>query len=90
VVAACGLAQGMDLPASVAPFILRSVTLAGVDSVMAPRARRQRAWDRLATDLDPARLEAMIDEIALGDAVFERAAAIMAGRFAGRTVVKIG
>jgi acrylyl-CoA reductase (NADPH) len=89
VVAACGLAQGMDLPASVAPFILRSVTLAGVDSVMAPRTRRQRAWDRLATDLDPARLEAMIDEIALGDAVFERAAAIMAGRFAGRTVVKI-
>jgi acrylyl-CoA reductase (NADPH) len=90
VVAACGLAQGMDLPASVAPFILRNVTLAGVDSVMTPRARRQRAWDRLASDLDPALLEAMIHEIDLGDAVFERAAALMAGRFSGRTVVKIG
>ncbi|MFM2120578.1 MAG: hypothetical protein RL722_2046 [Pseudomonadota bacterium] len=90
VVAACGLAQGMDLPASVAPFILRNVTLAGVDSVMAPRAKRQRAWDRLATDLDPAHLETMIDEIELGPAVFERAAALMAGSFAGRTVVKIG
>jgi acrylyl-CoA reductase (NADPH) len=90
VVAACGLAQGMDLPASVAPFILRGVTLAGVDSVMAPRNRRQRAWDRLATDLDTARLEAMIDEIELGPAVFERAAALMAGSFAGRTVVRIG
>jgi acrylyl-CoA reductase (NADPH) len=90
VVAACGLAQGMDLPASVAPFILRNVTLAGVDSVMAPRAKRQRAWDRLASDLDPALLEAMIDQIDLGDAVFERAASIMAGGFAGRTVVRIG
>jgi acrylyl-CoA reductase (NADPH) len=90
VVAACGLAQGMDLPASVAPFILRNVTLAGVDSVMAPRAKRQRAWDRLATDLDPALLESMIDQIDLGDAVFERAAAIMAGGFSGRTVVRVG
>jgi acrylyl-CoA reductase (NADPH) len=90
VVAACGLAQGMDLPGSVAPFILRNVTLAGVDSVMTPRARRQRAWNRLASDLDPALLESMIDEIALGDAVFARAAALMAGSFRGRTVVKIG
>ncbi len=89
-VAACGLAAGMDLPASVAPFILRGVTLAGVDSVMAPRARRERAWARLATDLDPALLAQMTDEIPLGDAVFERAAAIMAGRFRGRTVVAIG
>jgi acrylyl-CoA reductase (NADPH) len=89
VVAACGLAQGMDLPASVAPFILRNVTLAGVDSVMTPRSRRQRAWNRLAVDLDPALLEAMIDEIALGDAVFERSAALMAGQFRGRTVVKV-
>jgi acrylyl-CoA reductase (NADPH) len=89
VVAACGLAQGMDLPASVAPFILRNVTLAGVDSVLTPRARRQRAWNRLATDLDPALLEAMIDEIPLGDAVFERASALMAARFRGRTVVKV-
>lgn len=88
-VAACGLAAGMDLPASVAPFILRGVTLAGVDSVMAPRAKRERAWARLATDLDPALLAQMTDEIALGDAVFARAAAIMAGQFRGRTVVSI-
>jgi acrylyl-CoA reductase (NADPH) len=88
-VAACGLAQGMDLPSSVAPFILRSVALLGVDSVMAPRAKRQRAWDRLAVDLDPTLLERMADEIALGDAVFRRAEAIMAGRFRGRSVVRI-
>ena len=55
VVAACGLAQGMDLPATVAPFILRGVTLAGIDSVMAPLPLRQQAWDRLARDLDPER-----------------------------------
>jgi acrylyl-CoA reductase (NADPH) len=88
-VAACGLAQSMDLPASVAPFILRGVTLAGIDSVMAPRARRQRAWDRLARDLDVAKLESMIDEIPL-DVVFDRAAQIMDGRFKGRTVVRLG
>lgn len=88
-VAACGLAQGLDLPASVAPFILRGIALLGVDSVMAPLARRQRAWERLATDLDPALLERMVDEIALGAAVFDRAEAIMAGRFRGRTVVRI-
>ena len=87
-VAACGLAQGMDLPASVAPFILRGVTLAGIDSVMAPRARRQRAWDRLARDLDLGKLESMIDEIGL-EQVFERAEALMAGHFAGRTVVRL-
>jgi acrylyl-CoA reductase (NADPH) len=86
-VAACGLAQGMDLPASVAPFILRSVTLAGVDSVMAPRALREQAWARLARDLDPALLETMIHEIALGDAI-GAAAALMEGRVTGRTVVK--
>ncbi|BDI04885.1 MDR family oxidoreductase [Sphaerotilus microaerophilus] len=88
-VAACGLAAGMDLPASVAPFILRGVTLAGVDSVMAPRAKRERAWARLARDLDPALLAQMTDEIALGEAVFARAAAIMAGQFRGRTVVSL-
>jgi acrylyl-CoA reductase (NADPH) len=86
-VAACGLAQGMDLPASVAPFILRSVTLAGVDSVMAPLALREQAWARLARDLDPALLETMIREIALGDAI-GAAAALMEGRVTGRTVVK--
>ena len=89
VVAACGLAQGMDLPASVAPFILRSVTLAGVDSVMAPRARRQEAWDRLATDLDLALLETMITEIALADAP-AAAARLIAGQMRGRCVVRIG
>jgi acrylyl-CoA reductase (NADPH) len=86
-VAACGLAQGMDLPASVAPLILRSVTLAGVDSVMAPLALREQAWARLARDLDPALLETMIREIALGDAI-GAAAALMEGRVTGRTVVK--
>jgi acrylyl-CoA reductase (NADPH) len=73
----------------VAPFILRGVTLAGVDSVMAPRAKRERAWARLARDLDPALLAQMTDEIALGEAVFARAAAIMAGQFRGRTVVSL-
>ena len=58
-VAACGLAQGMDLPTSVAPFILRGVTLAGIDSVMAPKAARVEAWDRLARDLDTGKLAAM-------------------------------
>ena len=89
VVAACGLAQGMDLPGSVAPFILRSVTLAGVDSVMAPRARREQAWDRLARDLDPAKLESMVHEIALADAP-AAAAELMAGKVRGRYVVKLG
>ncbi len=69
VVAACGLAQGMDLPSSVAPFILRGVTLAGIDSVMAPLARRESAWQRLARDLDAQRLEAMTEEIALVQAI---------------------
>ena len=88
VVAACGLAQGADFPATVMPFILRSVTLAGVDSVMAPLATRQQAWDRLAIDLDLAKLEAMIEEIPLERAV-EKAADLMAGNVRGRVVVKI-
>lgn len=88
VVAACGLAQGMDLPASVAPFILRGVTLAGIDSVMAPMALRQAAWDRLARDLDPAKLEAMVEEIPLSQAV-ARAADLMQGKVRGRLVVRI-
>lgn len=88
VVAACGLAQGNDLPTTVLPFILRGVTLAGVDSVMAPLARRQRAWDRLARDLDPALLEVMIDEIPLSAAV-DKAHALMAGQVRGRVVVRI-
>jgi acrylyl-CoA reductase (NADPH) len=88
VVAACGLAQGGDLPATVMPFILRGVTLAGVDSVMAPVARRREAWSRLATDLDASLLESMTTEIGLDGAV-EAAHKLMAGQVRGRTVVKI-
>ena len=87
-VAACGLAQGMDLPTSVMPFILRGVNLAGIDSVMAPRALRQRAWDRLAQDLDLAKLEGMIDETNLDGAV-AKAQALMDGQVRGRVVVRI-
>jgi len=89
VVAACGLAQGMDLPGSVAPFILRGVTLAGIDSVMAPHARRQEAWDRLARDLDPALLDSIVEEIPLAQAA-ARAADLMQGKARGRIVVRIG
>lgn len=89
VVAACGLAQGMDLPTSVMPFILRGVTLVGIDSVMAPLAKRQRAWARLARDLDPALLESMIEEIPL-EATIGKAQDLMAGQRRGRLVVKTG
>jgi acrylyl-CoA reductase (NADPH) len=88
VVAACGLAQGADLPATVMPFILRGVTLAGVDSVMAPLATRLTAWARLATDLDPAKLAAITDEVPLADAI-AKAHALMEGRVRGRVVVRI-
>ena len=88
IVAACGLAQGADLPVTVMPFILRGVTLAGIDSVLAPMARRQQAWERLARDLDPARLESMTTEVALAE-VPARAAALLAGQVRGRVVVKI-
>ena len=87
-VAACGLAQGMDLPASVAPFILRGVTLAGIDSVMAPRALREAAWARLARDLDVAKLEAMAQEVGLADAI-GLGAQILAGQVRGRVVVNV-
>jgi acrylyl-CoA reductase (NADPH) len=89
VVAACGLAQGMDLPTTVMPFILRGVTLAGIDSVMAPLPKRQRAWSRLAHDLDPNLLESMIEEIPL-DAAIAKAHDLMDGKVRGRVVVKIG
>lgn len=89
VVAACGLAQSMDLPTTVMPFILRGVTLAGVDSVMAPLAKRQRAWDRLATDLDLALLESMIDDVPLEQAM-AKAQQLMDGQVRGRVVVRIG
>jgi acrylyl-CoA reductase (NADPH) len=89
VVAACGLAQGADFPSTVMPFILRSVTLAGVDSVMAPLPRRQEAWTRLARDLDPALLESMVEDIALDEAI-ARADDLMQGKVRGRLVVNIG
>ena len=88
VVAACGLAGGMAFPATVAPFILRGVTLAGIDSVMCPRADRLEAWQRLARDLDPARLEALTTEIPLADVV-PAAERFMAGQVRGRLVVPI-
>jgi len=88
-VTACGLAQGADLPTTVLPFILRGVTLAGVNSVEAPLELRQRAWDRLARDLDLDVLDSMTDEVALADVV-DAGEAILAGRTRGRTVVRIG
>lgn len=86
-VAACGLAQGMDFPATVAPFILRSIALLGVDSVMAPLALREQAWARLARDLDPALLETITTEITLAE-VPEAAQRLLAGQVRGRLVVK--
>ncbi len=86
-VAACGLAQGLDLPATVMPFILRGVALLGVDSVMAPMALREQAWNRLARDLDPARLAAITTEIGLAEAI-EAAGRLMQGSVRGRTVVR--
>jgi len=88
VVAACGLAQGMDFTSSVAPFILRGVRLIGVDSVMAPRAEREEAWARLATDLDPGALDAIAAGIGLGE-VIAKAADVLAGRVRGRLVVDV-
>lgn len=88
VVAACGLAQGMDLPTTVMPFILRGVTLAGIDSVMAPLPKRQRAWDRLARDLDVALLERMVEEVPMEQAI-AKAQQLMAGQVRGRVVVRI-
>lgn len=87
-VAACGLAQGMDFPASVAPFILRGVTLAGIDSVMRPRADRIEAWDRLVRDLDLALLDEITSEIGLGEAVLS-ASELLEGRVRGRVVVDV-
>lgn len=87
-VAACGLAQGMDLPASVAPFILRGVTLYGIDSVMAPMARREAAWNALAKTLNREQLAAITNEIGLGEAI-AAGAEILAGRVRGRLVVDV-
>ena len=87
-VAACGLAQGMDLPGSVAPFILRGITLYGIDSVMAPLAKRQAAWARLAKELDLAKLESLTQEIPLAAAV-QAGSDILAGKVRGRLVVNV-
>jgi len=87
-VAACGLAQGMDFPASVAPFILRGVTLAGVNSVTAPMKRRLEAWQRLANELDRGKLASMITDIGLADAI-AKAPDVVAGKVRGRLVVDV-
>ena len=87
-VAACGLAQGMDFPATVAPFILRGVTLYGIDSVMAPKPLREQAWARLAHDLDLGKLDGLVREIPLGEAI-AAASEILAGRVRGRLVVDV-
>jgi acrylyl-CoA reductase (NADPH) len=86
-VVACGLAQGMDLPGSVAPFILRGVSLLGIDSVMAPMTLREQAWTRLVRDLDTDRLDSMTSEVALEEAPAQ-AARLLQGQVRGRIVVK--
>jgi acrylyl-CoA reductase (NADPH) len=87
-VAACGLAQGMDFPASVAPFILRGITLYGIDSVMAPKPLREQAWARLAKDLDIAKLDSLVQEVPLSKAI-DVGADILAGKIRGRVVVNV-
>lgn len=87
-IAACGLAAGMDLPSSVAPFILRGVCLLGIDSVMCPIELRKQAWGRLASDLDKAKLAEITHEIDLAD-VIAAGARVLAGEVRGRIVVKI-
>lgn len=88
VVAACGLAAGMTFPATVAPFILRGVTLAGIDSVMCPKAERVEAWRRLARDLDPALLLSMTQRVAMAD-VIPAAERLIAGEVRGRIIIPI-
>jgi acrylyl-CoA reductase (NADPH) len=88
-IAACGLAGGMDLPTSVAPFILRGVSLLGIDSVYCPQPLRREAWHRLANDLDRAKLGVLTREVALTD-VIENGPSILAGQVRGRTVVRVG
>lgn len=87
-VAACGLAQGADFPATVMPFILRGVRLLGVDSVMAPKASRLVAWERLARDLDPSVLDVIATEIGLGEAI-AAAADLLDGKVRGRILVDV-
>ncbi len=87
-VAACGLAQGFDLPVTVMPFILRGVRLLGVDSVMCPKGPRMKAWERLGNDLDLAKLETIATEITLSDAV-GKAAELLEGKVRGRLIVNV-
>jgi len=87
-VAACGLAQGMEFPATVAPFILRGVALLGIDSVRAPREERLAAWERLSRELDPAKLELTVREISLPEAI-PAAAELLAGKVRGRLIVRL-
>src|SRR4029077_2121316 len=87
-IAACGLAQGLDLQASVAPFILRGISLLGIDSVYCPQAIRREAWKRLAADLDRGKLAAMTSEIPLAN-VASVGSEILAGKVRGRTLVRI-
>ena len=87
-VAACGLAQGFDFPATVMPFILRGVTLAGVDSVNAPVAKRQEAWERLANTIKAETFESVVEKIALSEAI-EAAGKLLKGEIRGRVVVDV-
>jgi acrylyl-CoA reductase (NADPH) len=87
-VAACGLAQGMDFPATVAPFILRGVSLLGIDSVMAPKKRRMTAWERLARDLNGPALDSIAREIGLGEAI-AAAGELMDAQVRGRIIVDV-
>lgn len=88
-VAACGLAGGLDLPATVAPFILRGIALFGINSVMATKEKRVAAWQRLATDIDRTKLRELTQTIGFGE-VIRVAEDIVAGKVRGRVVVEIG
>mgnify|MGYP001176407552 CR=1 FL=1 len=88
VVTACGLAADMAFPATVAPFILRGVTLVGIDSVMCPQDRRLAAWSHLAELIDPVKLDAMTSEITL-DGVVGAASSLLEGKIRGRVVVRL-
>jgi acrylyl-CoA reductase (NADPH) len=88
IVTACGLAQGMDFPSTVAPFILRGVTLAGIESVMAPFAVRKAAWDALTKELPASALDALTREVPLGDAI-GLAGELLAGKVRGRIIVDV-
>lgn len=89
VVAACGLAQGMDFPGTVAPFILRGITLAGIDSVYCPLGRRQQAWDSIARQLDPAKLAIIGQQTVALDQAIPLAGELLAGKVRGRVVVDV-